>query len=99
MLEECQAALSLMDDVPRQASAGLGRVLQELKTLVQVDLPRRAFRGSDEELEASKLLGQCRQCLCDLIDGWSVRSNLLNSILATYINVGFTFCFCLFHVS
>ena len=89
MIEECYAVAALIENVPLDVIAGAGQqaLLDELRDIVESHLPHIHLDSRDTELDASKLLGQCRQCLIDLIDGWNVRSNLLNSILTAYIKV------------
>jgi hypothetical protein len=87
MIEECYAVAALLENVPLDVIAGAGQqaLLDELRDIVESHLPHIHLESRDAELDASKLLGQCRQCLIDLIDGWNVRSNLLHSILTAYI--------------
>jgi hypothetical protein len=89
MIEECYAVAALLENVPLDVIAGAGQqaLLDELRDIVESHLPHIHLESRDAELDASKLLGQCRQCLIDLIDGWNVRSNLLHSILTAYIKV------------
>jgi len=89
MIEECHAVASLIESLPLDVVEGMRQqpLLDELRDLVQLRLPYLRLESRDVELVASKVLGQCRQCLVDLIDGWNVRSNLLYSILTAYIKV------------
>jgi hypothetical protein len=89
MIEECHAVASLIESLPLDVVEGMRQqpLLDELRDLVQLRLPFLRLESRDVELVASKVLGQCRQCLVDLIDGWNVRSNLLYSILTAYIKV------------
>lgn len=89
MIEECYAVAALIENVPLDAIAGADQptLLDELRDVVESQLPHLHLESRDAELDAAKFLGQCRQCLVDLIDGWNVRSNLLHSILTAYIKV------------
>jgi len=86
LLEECKGVRELLlSELPQNLLKP--KVQQELLDLVQLEVPRSCPADGEAELEVCKLLHLCKQTVCDLVNGCSVRATLLYSILSSYIKV------------